>query len=118
VIAVARLFLEEFCGALAAEREVDAAQDLLRRLTENSEDRRSAILYVSAVSYERLEARLHAAISASRVADFVSIDFDHALAPGEARLEWWGGDIRRGRAEIAAAVAALFDPIVQTEARA
>ncbi len=116
-IAVARLFLDEYCATLASEREIDVAQDLLRRLTENSEDRRAATLVVSAKSYERLENRLQSAIAASRVADFVSVDFDHALAPGEARLEWRGGDIRRGRAEISAAIAALFDPITATEPR-
>lgn len=114
---VVRLFLDEYCGAFAAEREVEAAQDLLRRLTENSEDRRGATLFVSAKSFERLEARLLGAIAAARVADFVTVDFDHALAPGETRLEWRGGDVRRSRAEIAAAIAALFDHTLEMEPR-
>jgi hypothetical protein len=116
-IAVARVFLDEYCATIAADREIEIAQDLLRRLTENSEDRRAAVLVVSAKSFDRLEARFSAAIAGSRVADFVSLEFDHALAPGEARLEWRGGDVRRGRAEFAAAIAALFDPHSQREAQ-
>lgn len=116
-IAVARVFLDEYCATIAADREIEIAQDLLRRLTENSEDRRAAVLVVSAKSFDRLEARFSAAIAGSRVADFVSLEFDHALAPGEARLEWRGGDVRRGRAEVAAAIAALFDPHSQREAQ-
>lgn len=116
-MAIARVFLEEYCDAIAREREVEIAEELLRRLTENSEDRRSARLVVSAKNYERLEPRLLAAIAGSRVADFVSLDFDHKLAPGEMRLEWRGGDVRRGRAEISAAIAALFDSPVQKEAQ-
>lgn len=107
--AIARVFLEEFCATIADVRVLGAADDLLRRLTENSEDRRSARLLLGERHFERLEARLHEMLSARRIGDFVAIDCDPALKPGECRLEWRGGEISRTRAEIAAAVAALFD---------
>ncbi len=117
ILCVARAFLEEFCTGLASAREIETAEDLLRRLTEHSEDRRTARLFISAKSHERLRGRLDAVIERRGLADFVTLDADHGLQPGEARLEWRGGEARRGRAEIAAAIAAIIDPILsgQTE---
>jgi flagellar assembly protein FliH len=111
IAAVARAFLEAFCESIAQAREIALAEDLLRRLTQNSEDRRSAALIVSARRFERLERRLLDLVERRGLADFVRLDFDHELAPGEARLEWRGGSVRRGRAEIEAAVASLFDSL-------
>lgn len=113
--AIARLFLEEFCSGLASAREIEVAADLLRRLTEHSEDRRPARLILNADSLERLRSRLESAIDKKGVADFVTLDGDRRLKPGEARIEWRGGEAKRGRAEIAAAVAAILDPMAETE---
>lgn len=118
ILSVARLFIEEFCAGVLERRDVEAAENLLQRLTENSEDRRSARLIVSSKTLPRLEARLEAAINRSGVGDFVSLEGDRALAPGEARLEWRGGAISRGRAEIAAAIEALFSSMNDHEAEA
>lgn len=114
-LAVTRAFVEEFCIGIAAAREVEIADDLLRRLTENSEDRSKASLLLNSASLERLRTRLDAALASRRVADFVSLEGDEALKPGEARLEWRGGGARRTRAEIAAAVAAVFGPLNEPE---
>lgn len=111
LIGTARVFLEEFCTALAQDRELAIADDLLRKLTENSEDRRSARLFLNPRSAARLKSRIEDAMNRRGVGDFVTLESDPALSPGEARLEWRGGDARRGRAEINAAIAALFDPI-------
>ncbi len=115
VVATARLFLDEFCMRLASERELEIAEDMLRRLTENSEDRRTARLIINPKSLDRLKARLEDALDRQGIADFVTLDSDHRLQPGEARLEWRGGDSRRGRAELNAAIAALFDPLAVNE---
>lgn len=115
ILAVARVFLEEFAAGLASAREVEVAEDLLRRLTENSEDRRSARLIVNAKSLERLRVRLEEALNRRGVGDFVSLEGDHRIKPGEARLEWRGGAAHRTRAEINAAIAALLDPLSQEE---
>lgn len=117
LLAAARLFLEDFGAGLAAAREVEIADDLLRRLVENSEDRRAASLRLNPRSLARLGARLAAVIEKRGVADFVTLEEDAALDPGEARLEWRGGELRRGRAEIRAALAAIFDPLQETEPR-
>lgn len=116
---LARIFLEEFCAEIAASREIELAGDLLRRLMENSEDRRSARLVVSARNFDRLQPRLEELLAQRGVSDFVSLDADHKLGAGEARLEWRGGEARRGRAEINEAVVALIDSIStqQTEAQ-
>ncbi len=108
---VASLFLEEFCAELSAAREIEIAEDLLRRLTENSEDRRAARLVISAKSFDRLADRLHRQFNESGVGDFVSLAADNRLKPGEARLEWRGGEACRSRAEINAAVAAIIEPV-------
>ncbi|MEK7265420.1 MAG: hypothetical protein AAB227_04895 [Pseudomonadota bacterium] len=118
ILTIARVFLDEFALGLASERETALAEDLLRRLTENSEDRRSARLYLNAKSLERLRPRLEGLLNARGVADFVALDGDFSLQPGEARLEWRGGETRRGRAEIAAAIAALFDPLADQKMEA
>lgn len=109
--AVAMLFLEEFCAELSAAREIEIAQDLLRRLTENSEDRRTARIVISEKSFDRLADRLNRQLSKSGIGDFVTLDADNRFKPGEARLEWRGGEVRRGRAEINAAVVAIIEPI-------
>lgn len=111
IVSIARIFLEEYGAELASEREIALAEGLLRRLTENSEDRRSARLYLNARSLERLQSRLEDLLNRRSVGDFVSLEGDPRLQPGEARLEWRGGETRRGRAEIIAAIAALFDPL-------
>ncbi len=118
ILAIARVFLDEFAAGLASERETALAEDLLRRLTENSEDRRSARLILAAKSLERLLPRLEDMLNRRGVADFVALGGELSLQPGEARLEWRGGEIRRGRAEIAAAIAVLFDPLAVEETEA
>lgn len=115
IVETARVFLEEFCAGLASVREVEIASDLLRRLTEHSEDRRPARLVVNEQSLERLRSRLESAIGRKGVADFVALHGDRRLKAGEARLEWRGGEARRGRAEIMAAIAAILDPMAKTE---
>lgn len=115
VLSTARVFLEEFSVGLAGEREAELAEDMLRRLTENSEDRRSARLCLNAKSLERMQTRLEDILNRRGVGDFVSLAGDPRLQPGEARLEWRGGQTRRGRAEIRAAIAALLDPLAADE---
>lgn len=109
ILAIARVYLEEVSAALACDREIEAADDLLRRLTEHSEDRRTMRLILSAKSLPRLRERLENLIDRRGVGDFVVIEGDNRLSPGEARIEWRGGRAERGRAEISAAIAALFD---------
>lgn len=111
ICAAASLFLQEFCAELSAAREIEIAQDLLHRLTENSEDRRAAKLAVCAKSFGRLADRLHRQFNESGIGDFVSLTADNSLKPGEASLEWRGGGACRSRAEINAAVAAIIEPI-------
>lgn len=118
ILAIARVFLDEYAAGLASERETALAEDLLRRLTENSEDRRSARLCLNAKSLERLRPRLEDMLNRRGVADFVALDGDFNLQPGEARLEWRGGGTSRGRAEIAACISALFDPLADHETEA
>lgn len=118
ILSIAHIFLEEYGAGLASERETALAEDLLRRLTENSEDRRSARLCLNAKSLERLQARLEDVLNRRGVGDFVSLAGDPRLQPGEARLEWRGGQTRRGRDEIRAAIAALLDPLAADETEA
>lgn len=118
VMALARIFIEEFCAGVLARREIETAENLLQRLVENSEDRRSVRLLVSAKSISRLETRLQAAINRCSVGDFVSVEGDVNLSPGEARLEWRGGEISRGREEISLAIAAIFNSIDDQHAEA
>lgn len=107
ILGVAALFLEEFCAGLAGKREIDAALDLLRRLTAHSDDRRAARLVIARASRERLAPRIAAAINDRRLADFVTIESDPSLNRGEMRLEWRGGEARRSRREITEAAAAM-----------
>jgi flagellar biosynthesis/type III secretory pathway protein FliH len=117
LLTVARIFLEEFAGDIAERREIEAGEDLLRRLTEHSEDRRAARLIISAKSLPRLRDRLQDIIGRRGLGDFVTLEGDPGLQRGEVRIEWRGGRLERGRAEINAAVAAIFDnPMInQTE---
>lgn len=110
-MALAGAFAEEFAVGLAARREIEAAEDLLRRLTENSEDRRAASLFIAAKSLPRLRARLETIIKARALGDFVTLESDAALNAGEIRLDWRGGGVKRGRAEIKAALSAVFETI-------
>lgn len=112
---IARAFLEEFAAGLASAREIEIAEEILKRLMDNSDDRRAARLVISARSFDRLQPRLNAVIKNRNLDGFVTLERDHALQPGEARLEWRGGQARRGRDEIKAALAALFDPQSQSE---
>ncbi|MCB2113055.1 MAG: hypothetical protein KDD85_05840 [Parvularculaceae bacterium] len=114
LISLSRAFVEEFCCAIARERDIDAAEDMLRRLTQNSEDRRAAHLFVAARRFERIAPHIEDLIDARRLADFVSIEPDAALEPGECRLEWRGGELRRSRREIEAAVSQIFDSLSHT----
>lgn len=107
VLGVAALFLEEFAAGLAEKREIDAAIDLLRRLTADSDDRRPARLVIARSSRDRLGPKIEAALKVRRVDDFVSLEADPSLAPGELRLEWRGGEARRTRREITEATAAI-----------
>ncbi|MCB2098062.1 MAG: hypothetical protein KDE05_10540 [Parvularculaceae bacterium] len=109
ILTLARVFVEEFCKAIALEREIEAADSLLRQLTENSEDRRTARLFLPERRIDRIEQSLAALLSDRRIGDFVMIESDPHLKPGECRLEWRGGEIRRTHAEIEAAVAGIFD---------
>lgn len=115
LVATAGLFLDAFCGALAMEREVEAGVDLLRRLLDHSDDRRPARLVVSAKSLERINERLERAIAAAGAADFVTLAGDPALAAGDVRIEWRGGEARRTKPEIEAAVAALMNSFTHAE---
>lgn len=107
MLAVAAQFLEEFAANVVTERELDAALDLLRRLTAHSDDRRPARLVLSRTSRGRLASKLDAALKARRIDDFVTLEADPSLAPGEMRLEWRGGEARRTRREISEATAAI-----------
>ena len=107
MLSVAAQFLEEFAAGLADARELDAALDLLRRLTAHSDDRRPARLVLSRASRERLSSKLDAALKARRIDDFVMMEADPSLSPGEIRLEWRGGEARRTRREITEATAAI-----------
>ncbi len=107
MLSIAVQFLEEFAGGLVEKRELDAALDLLRRLTAHSDDRRPARLVLSRASRERLAPKLEAALKARRIDDFVSLEADPSLSPGEMRLEWRGGEARRTRREITEATAAI-----------
>jgi len=118
LLAVAKIFLEEFAGALAERREIEAAGDLLRRLTEHSEDRRAARLILSAKSLPRLEDKLKEIVDRRGLGDFVDIKSDPKLQRGEMRIEWRGGRLERGRAEINAAIAAIFDNMTINETEA
>lgn len=109
IVGMARVFLEEYSAADAAAHDLEAAADLLRRLTENSEDRRAARLVISAKRLDRLRDRLEELINNRGIGDFVSLESDAGLEAGEARLEWRGGETRRSRAEVKAAIAALFN---------
>ncbi|MCA8888708.1 MAG: hypothetical protein KDA46_07770 [Parvularculaceae bacterium] len=104
-------FLREMCAALYAERELEIAADMLKRLTENSDDRRPARLAVSERAMARQGKRLSALIADRGVGDFVTLNADPALAPGEARLDWRGGGVRRSHEEIRAAVTAVIEAI-------
>jgi flagellar biosynthesis/type III secretory pathway protein FliH len=107
MLSVASHLLDEFCAGLAEKREIDAALDLLRRLTAHSDDRRATRLVLSRASRERLAPKIAAAIKGRRLDDFVTIESDPSLQPGEMRLEWRGGEARRTRREITEAVAAM-----------
>ena len=107
LLSIAAQFLEEFAGGLVEERELDAALDLLRRLTAQSDDRRPVRLVLARASRERLAGKLEAALKARRIDDFVSLEADPSLSPGEMRLEWRGGEARRTRREITEATAAI-----------
>lgn len=108
MLGVAAIFLEEFASGLAEQRELEAAIDLLRRLTAHSDDRRPARLVIARTSRERIAPKLEAAIKARKVEDFVTIEADPSLGAGELRLEWRGGEARRTRREIADATAAII----------
>jgi hypothetical protein len=107
MLSAASEFFEAFSEGLAEHREVEAALDLLRRLTQQSDDRRLALLVVSSHSRDRLAPKIEAALKAKRLHEFVSLESDSSLAPGEMRLQWRGGDVRRTRQEIREAAAAL-----------
>lgn len=115
MLTIAKIFLEEFAGSLAERREIEAGEDLLRRLTEHSEDRRAARLILSAKSLPRLKDRLQDIIDRRNLAEFVTLDGDQKLQRGEIRIEWRGGRLERGRAEINAAIAALFENLTIKE---
>lgn len=116
---IAMVFLCEMCEALYVERELEIAADMLKRLTENSDDRRPVQLAVSARAMARQGAKLSALIADRGLGDFVSLDDDPALAPGEARLDWRGGGVRRSHEEIRTAISAVIDAInaLEKEAR-
>jgi flagellar biosynthesis/type III secretory pathway protein FliH len=114
-LTIARILTETFGQELAAAREVEIAESLLRRLTENSEDRRDVAMFLNPESLERLRPRLEAALERRGIAEFVALADDTALKPGEIRLDWRGGSARRTRAEIVAAVSAVFNPLSDTE---
>lgn len=107
MLSAASVFFEAFSEGLAEHREVEAALDLLRRLTQQSDDRRLALLVVSSHSRDRLAPKIEAALIAKRLHEFVSLESDSSLAPGEMRLQWRGGDVRRTHQEIREAAAAL-----------
>ncbi len=111
MLALASVFLEEFCAGLAEAREFEAAVDLLRRLTEHSDDQRPARLVLAEASRERLSAKIGPAIDARRLGGFVTIEGDRSLDPGEMRLEWRGGEAQRTRMEIAKATRAVIDAL-------
>lgn len=108
MLSAAAQFLEEFATDLAAERELNAALDLLRRLTAHSDDRRPARLVIARASRDRLSPKIDAVLKARRIDDFVSVESDPSLSPGEMRLEWRGGEARRTRREITEAAAAFI----------
>ncbi|NWG91086.1 MAG: hypothetical protein HXY21_01065 [Parvularculaceae bacterium] len=114
-LAAARILFETFGEELAAAREVEIAESFLRRLTENSEDRRDVAMFLNSRSLARLRPRLEATLDRRGLAEFVTLADDEALEPGEVRLEWRGGSAKRTRAEIAAAVSAVFNPLSDTE---
>jgi thioredoxin-like negative regulator of GroEL len=107
MLTVASQFLEAFATGLAEKRELEAALDLLRRLTAHSDDRRPVRLVIAQMTCERLAPRIETVLQARRLDDFVSIESDSSLKPGEMRLEWRGGQARRTRREITEAAAAL-----------
>lgn len=113
--AIAKTFLEEFCGDLLARSAIPIAADFLRRLVDGSDDRRGARLALAPLAHDRLRPRLETLIAERGLTGFVTIERDAALGADDVALRWRGGDLRRGRTEIAAAVAGAFEAISAVE---
>jgi hypothetical protein len=112
MLTAARVFLETFCGRLAAARDIDAACDLLSKICDFPRGTRLKLLVGKAMSAEDRDA-IAARAAAMSDAPPVSIVIDEALLPGEARLEWTDGALRRTRAEIETAVNRLVESLGQ-----
>jgi len=111
MLAAARAFLETFCARLATQREIEAASELLGRLTAFTAKSGRVRLLVADGFAEESRAAIEARLQRAGDAPPVAIAVDPALQPGEARLEWSDGALRRTRAEIDAAVTRLVDSL-------
>jgi flagellar biosynthesis/type III secretory pathway protein FliH len=87
-----------FADHQAGARE--AAIGLIDRLLKASADRSPARLTISATASASLIAELREAIAARGAAEFISIETDAALGPGDCRLAWRGGAAQRAFAAI------------------
>ncbi|MGF1543536.1 MAG: hypothetical protein ACFB00_03365 [Parvularculaceae bacterium] len=95
--------VEAFCAGLNAARERELALALIDELI--AADATPTTLRLAPTAVERLGGDVRAACETRGVA--VILAADPNLAAGEARLDWRGGEIRRTRTEINAAVDAL-----------
>lgn len=105
---VTRMFLAQFCGALAQERELDAVCDVLSRLSLASADDGRINLFLAKRSHTQLATKLETLLTVKGLSGVVDLQTDEALKPGECRMTWRGGAAQRGEEEIAAAVQSLL----------
>lgn len=110
ILVATRMFLETFCGRLAAARDVDAACDLLARISDFPRGGRLRLFVDAGMSAEDRDA-IAARAAAMNGAPPVAVVTDEALSPGEQRLDWADGAFRRTRAEIEAAVNRLIESL-------
>lgn len=101
-------FLEQFCSGVMQEREIELAETLLCQLISASKDRSRATLFLNPDSVKKLEDRLKALLDNHGVGDFFSFEGDSELSPGDCRVEWRGGAIRRTKTEIQKAMVEIF----------
>jgi flagellar biosynthesis/type III secretory pathway protein FliH len=114
--AAARAVVSHICLTFATTHELETATQLVNRLIAVSTDRAPTSLLISKSATKEIRTRLEAMIADKKLDDYITVQTDKALRPGDVRLSWRGGAVQQTHEEIRAVIdMALAEPVDEKE---
>ena len=104
----AQALVEEFCIAASVAQQADAAKALIERCLKTPTDVAPVTLFLSSKTPAAARTLIEKAMAERAAGDLVGVEKDTALAPGELRLEWRGGEATRDHETLRVQIREIF----------